>query len=155
ASVKKAALLRQQGAPAGDCIDCLQCVHVCPTGVDIRGGPNLGCIQCGLCIDACDAVMTKIGRPTRLIAYDTDLNIKRRLEGKPNAFRPLRTRTLVYTGVIALVGAIMLYTLIARSTVHLDVIHDRNPIFVKLSDGAVRNAYTVRVLNKKLDSRFF
>ena len=75
--------LREQGLPAGDCIDCLQCVYVCPTGVDIRNGPNLGCIQCGLCIDACDAVMAKIGRPTRLIAYDTDLNIKRRQDGKP------------------------------------------------------------------------
>ena len=78
ASVKKAAALHEQGLPAGDCIDCLQCVHVCPTGVDIRGGPNLGCIQCGLCIDACDAVMEKIGRPARLIAFDTDINIKRR-----------------------------------------------------------------------------
>ena len=82
-SVKKNAALRAQGMPAGDCIDCYQCVYVCPTGVDIRNGPNLGCIQCGLCIDACDAVMAKIGRPARLIAYDTDLNIKRRQEGKP------------------------------------------------------------------------
>jgi cytochrome c oxidase accessory protein FixG len=154
-SVKKAALARQQGLPAGDCVECLQCVHVCPTGVDIREGSNLGCIQCGLCIDACDAVMAKIGRPARLIAYDTDLNIKRRQEGKPIAFRPIRTRTLIYVGLIAAVGAIMLYTLIARSTVHLDIIHDRNPMFVKLSDGAIRNAYTVRVLNKKLDNRFF
>ena len=81
--------LRAQGLPAGDCIDCLQCVHVCPTGVDIRNGPNLDCIQCGLCIDACDAVMTKIGRPTRLIAYDTDLNIQRRQEGRRTS-PPLR-----------------------------------------------------------------
>ena len=68
-SVKKAEQLRAQGLPAGDCVDCLQCVHVCPTGVDIRGGANLGCIQCGLCIDACDDVMSKLGRadgPDRL-----------------------------------------------------------------------------------------
>ena len=58
----------------GDCIDCNQCVAVCPTGVDIREGSQLGCIQCGLCIDACDTVMTKVGRPTRLIGYDTDDN---------------------------------------------------------------------------------
>ena len=74
-SVKKNAALREQGLPAGDCIDCRQCVAVCPTGVDIRDGPQLGCIQCGLCIDACDAVMAKVGRPPRLIAYDTDINI--------------------------------------------------------------------------------
>ncbi len=61
-SVKKAEQLRAHGEPAGDCVDCLQCVHVCPTGVDIRDGANLGCIQCGLCIDACDTVMAKIGR---------------------------------------------------------------------------------------------
>ena len=54
-SVKKAQELRARGEPAGDCIDCQQCVHVCPTGVDIRNGADLGCIQCGLCIDACDA----------------------------------------------------------------------------------------------------
>ena len=59
-SAKKAEQLRAQGQPAGDCVDCLQCVHVCPTGVDIRGGANLGCIQCGLCIDACDVVMRSL-----------------------------------------------------------------------------------------------
>ena len=71
-----------QGQPAGDCIDCLQCVAVCPTGIDIRDGPQMECIQCGLCIDACDTVMAKIGRPTGLIAYDTDVNIKRRHRGQ-------------------------------------------------------------------------
>jgi cytochrome c oxidase accessory protein FixG len=154
-SVKKSALLRQQGQPAGDCIDCLQCVHVCPTGVDIRNGPDLGCIQCGLCIDACDAIMVKVGQPPRLIAYDTDINVKRRLQREPNVFRLVRPRTLVYAAIIALVGAIMLYGLVSRNTVGLDVIHDRNPIFVKLSDGEIRNAYTVRILNKRLDNRYF
>ena len=82
-SLKKATAARALGEPAGDCIDCNQCVAVCPTGVDIRDGANLGCIQCGLCIDACDAVMEKIGRPPRLIAYDTEINIDRRRAGKP------------------------------------------------------------------------
>ena len=62
-SLKKAAELRALGETVGDCIDCYQCVAVCPTGIDIRNGPQLECIQCGLCIDACDTVMTKIGRP--------------------------------------------------------------------------------------------
>src|SRR5207342_2847798 len=114
ASVKKAAALHEQGLPAGDCIDCLQCVHVCPTGVDIRQGPNLGCIQCGLCIDACDAVMTKIGRPVRLIAYDTDLSIKDRQEGKPTIHRFVRLRTALYVAIIALVGGVMTFTLATR-----------------------------------------
>ena len=81
-SLKDAAKARAAGQPAGDCIDCDQCVAVCPTGVDIRNGSQLGCIQCGLCIDACDAVMAKVHRPTRLIGYDTDENIKRRQRGE-------------------------------------------------------------------------
>jgi cytochrome c oxidase accessory protein FixG len=154
-SIKKSAALRAQGLPAGDCIDCHQCLYVCPTGVDIREGANLGCIQCGLCIDACDTVMAKIGRPTRLIAYDTDLNIKRRQEGKPSEFRIIRVRTLLYGVVIAVVGAVMLYALATRTTEAISVIHDRNPAFVRLSDGAIRNGYTLRIVNKQLMAREF
>jgi cytochrome c oxidase accessory protein FixG len=155
ASVKKSAALLARGLPAGDCIDCLQCVHVCPTGVDIRGGSNLGCIQCGLCIDACDAVMTKIGRPTRLIAYDTDINIARRNGGEAPVYNLVRMRTALYAGVIAVVGAVMLYALATRHAESVSVIHDRNPLFVRLSDGAVRNGYMVRIINKRLEQREF
>ncbi len=154
-SAKKADQLRAQGEPAGDCVDCLQCVHVCPTGVDIRGGANLGCIQCGLCIDACDAVMKRLGRPTGLIAYDTDLNIRRRLEGKEPFYKLVRTRTVLYAGIIVVVGGIMLYTLATRDSEGISVIHDRNPMFVRLSDGAIRNGYTIRIVNKRLKSRDF
>jgi cytochrome c oxidase accessory protein FixG len=155
ASLKKSETLRQQGAPAGDCVDCYQCVHACPTGVDIRGGPNLGCIQCGLCIDACDAVMTKIGRPTRLIAYDTDLNIKRRQAGERPSVRIVRARTVLYAVIIAIVAAVMLYALATRRTESISVIHDRNPIFVRLADGELRNGFTVHILNKLLQTRNF
>jgi cytochrome c oxidase accessory protein FixG len=155
ASVKKGATLHEQGLPAGDCIDCLQCEHVCPTGVDIRGGPNLGCIQCGLCIDACDAVMLKIGRPTRLIAYDTDINIRRRQQGDRPTYRIVRTRTVLYAAIIAIVSGLMTYTLATRHNDGISVLHDRNPLFVRLSDGSLRNAYTVRILNKSLEQRTF
>jgi cytochrome c oxidase accessory protein FixG len=154
-SFKKSTARRARGEPAGDCVDCLQCVHVCPTGVDIRGGANLGCIQCGLCIDACDAVMAKIDRPPRLIAYDTDLNIKRRQAGETPALRIVRVRTVLYVAIMAVIAAVMVYTLATRSDEGLSVIHDRNPIFVRLSDGALRNAYTVRILNKSLEPRRF
>jgi len=148
ASLKKGAALRTAGEAAGDCIDCGQCVVVCPTGVDIRNGADLGCIQCGLCIDACDTVMRRIGRPERLIAYDTDLNIRRRIAGKPEKFRLVRARTVLYTALIALVGGIMLYTLAVRSPIGVAVQHDRNPVAVMLSDGQVRNGYTLRLINK-------
>jgi cytochrome c oxidase accessory protein FixG len=154
-SIKKAAQLRAQGQPAGDCVDCFQCVHVCPTGVDIRNGLQLDCIQCGLCIDACDAIMKKIGRPAGLIAYDTDLNIKRRLEHEPVAFQVVRARTILYAAVIATVSAVMLFALATRESIGLTVIHDRNPLFVQLSDGGVRNAYALHVLNKNLETRRF
>ncbi|MFT4116431.1 cytochrome c oxidase accessory protein CcoG [Bradyrhizobium sp.] len=147
-SVKKAIELRALGEHVGDCVDCYQCVAVCPTGIDIRNGPQLECIQCGLCIDACDNVMTKIGRPTRLIGYDNDINIQRRQDGKAPIYRIVRARTIVYSAIIAAVGGIMLYTLATRSLLDVNVLHDRNPVAVKLSDGSIRNAYTVRLLNK-------
>ena len=154
-SVKHAALLRAQGKAAGDCVDCGQCVAVCPTGVDIREGASLGCIQCGLCIDACDAVMEKIGRPPRLIAYDTEMNIKRRQCGQPAVYKPLRVRTIIYAALILAVGGFMLYTLATRGSLRLNVLHDRNPLTVTLRDGGVRNAYTIRVSNMRANARSF
>jgi cytochrome c oxidase accessory protein FixG len=148
-SVKKAIDLRSLGEQVGDCVDCNQCVAVCPTGIDIRDGAQLGCIQCGLCIDACDTVMKKIGRPTRLIAYDNDINVQRRIAGKKEIFKPVRARTIVYVSLMAVVCAVMLYALLTRSLLDINVLHDRNPVAVKLSDGSIRNGYTLRFLNKR------
>ena len=148
-SVKKAFDIRALGEKAGDCIDCNQCVAVCPTGIDIRDGAQLGCIQCGLCIDACDAVMTKVSRKTGLIGYDNDINVQRRLAGKEEIFKPVRARTVVYAGLITVVCAVMLYALMSRTLLDVNVLHDRNPIAVRLSDGAIRNGYTLRFLNKR------
>lgn len=154
-SVKKNEALKLQGLPAGDCIDCNQCVNVCPTGVDIRKGLQLDCIQCGLCIDACNAVMEKINRPRNLIAYDTDMNVKARMEGRPEVRRIVRPRTLFYAGIIVIVGAVMIGSLAMRQTIYLSVMHDRNPLFVRLSDGSIRNGFTIRVANKNLDERAY
>jgi len=148
-SLKKAVELRAQGQVVGDCVDCRQCVAVCPTGIDIRDGAQLDCIQCGLCIDACDTVMAKIGRPPRLLGYDNDINIEGRLAGKPEIYRLNRPRTLIYAAMIAGVGAIMLYALMTRTMLDINVLHDRNPVAVRLADGSIRNGYTVRLLNKR------
>jgi cytochrome c oxidase accessory protein FixG len=128
-------------------------VAVCPTGVDIRQGSQLGCIQCGLCIDACDTVMTKIGRPTRLIAYDTDEAIRAREVGQTPTYKPVRARTILYAAIIALVGGAMIYQLATRAFLGMSLIHDRTPLFVTLRDGSIRNAYTVRLINKRSESR--
>lgn len=155
-SLKEAAKLRASGENAGDCIDCNQCVAVCPTGIDIRHGSQLECIQCGLCMDACDTVMTKVGRPLGLIAYDTENNVKAREAGAPEKpFHPVRARTLIYFALIAIVGGSMVFQLATRSTAGINLIHDRTPLFVTLADGSVRNAYTVRLINKRPDIRPF
>jgi cytochrome c oxidase accessory protein FixG len=154
-SLKEAQRKEATGEKAGDCIDCFQCVAVCPTGVDIRDGLQLGCIQCGLCIDACDTVMDKVGRPTGLIGYDTDDAIKLRETGAKPRYRPIRIRTMIYFGMIAIVGGLMLYQLATRATASISVLHERTPLFVQLSDGRIRNAYTVRLGNKRPDARQF
>ncbi len=139
----------------GACIDCNQCVAACPMGIDIRDGSQLECINCGLCIGACDEVMDKIDLPRGLIAYDTDANITRRIRGEKPRFRFVRPRTVLYTAVIAVVGLVMLFGLATRETVELDVIRDRNPDFVTLADSAVRNGYTIKVMNRADDPRQF
>ncbi len=133
----------------GDCIDCNQCVAVCPMGIDIRDGDQLECINCGLCIDACNDVMVKIDRPKGLIAYDSGANLDRRLAAGKNSVRPIRPRTVYYGGAFALVGVLMLVGLSTRSALDLNVLRDRNPNYVRLSDGSIRNGYELKIINKR------
>ncbi len=133
----------------GDCIDCKACVAVCPAGIDIRDGSQLECIQCALCIDACDEIMDKVGRPRGLIAYDTIAKIEAKAAGRHEAIQLIRPRTMLYAGLFGLVGAVMLAGWFSRTLLEVNVLHDRNPPFVLLSDGRVRNGYTVKILNKR------
>jgi cytochrome c oxidase accessory protein FixG len=137
----------------GDCIDCKQCVAVCPMGIDIRDGAQLECIQCALCIDACDDIMKKVGRPTGLITYETDDNIDRFQKGEKAVYKFIRPRTVVYATAFAIVAAIMLGALLNRSELELNSQRDRNPNFVTLSDGSVRNGYNLKVVNKANEPR--
>ncbi|WP_017669019.1 cytochrome c oxidase accessory protein CcoG [Sandarakinorhabdus sp. AAP62] len=145
--VKKAAAA---GEKVGDCIDCNACVSVCPTGVDIRQGPQLGCINCALCIDACDEVMGKLNRPRGLIDY---LNLDdEKHERAGGAARPilktlLRPRTLIYFAIWASIGLAMLFTLGERARLTIDSAQDRNPVVVTMSDGQVRNGWTIKLRN--------
>jgi cytochrome c oxidase accessory protein FixG len=137
----------------GTCIDCKQCVAACPMGIDIRDGSQLECINCALCVDACDDVMFRIGLPKGLIAFDTEANVQRRLKGEAPRFRFLRPRTALYAGILVAVSAIMLFSFTTRRTLDLDVLRDRNPDFVTLADGAVRNGYTLKLMNHNDQSR--
>jgi polyferredoxin len=117
-------------------------------GIDIRDGDQLECINCALCIDACNDVMKRVGLPRGLIAYDSNDNVERRLKGERSRFHFLRPRVVLYAASLAAVGAVMLFALSTRATLDLNVLRERNPTFVRLSDGSIRNAYTVKITNR-------
>jgi cytochrome c oxidase accessory protein FixG len=151
----------------GDCVDCAACVHVCPTGIDIRDGQQLECIGCGLCIDACDSVMGKLGRPKGLVAFETLKNLsasaaaaatlppgpQRQQAGMAARRVPrfIRPRTIMYGAALSVVALVMLGAFLMRSTLDVTVLRDRAPLFVRLADGGIRNAYTVKIVNKTHD----
>jgi len=142
----------------GDCIDCMACVNVCPTGIDIRDGQQLECITCGLCIDACDEIMERIGKPRGLIDYLALSDEPAEREGqKPRAIwqHILRPRTIMYTTLWSLVGLGLLVALVIRPDIDMTVSPIRNPTFVTLSDGTIRNTYDVRLRNKHGEDRLF
>lgn len=128
----------------GDCIDCFQCVQVCPTGVDIRNGQQLGCITCGLCLDACDSVMDKIGRPRGLIRYASLDEI----EGRPVKKLYQHPRTMIYVAILLFSLGGILYGLTHLGALTLRVAPERQPLYVRMSDGSIQNKYTFKVLNK-------
>jgi cytochrome c oxidase accessory protein FixG len=132
----------------GDCIDCKQCVQVCPMGIDIRNGSQLACIHCALCIDACDDIMRKVDRPTGLIAYDTDTVVARRTEGMPSGYLLVRARTLIYSLLIIAISGLIAWGYATKSTYEFSILKDRSPSYVRLSDGSVRNGYTIKLVNK-------
>jgi cytochrome c oxidase accessory protein FixG len=139
----------------GHCIDCTACVQVCPMGIDIRDGLQMECIACGLCVDACNDIMEKIELPKGLIRYDTTNHMDSSAKGDAAPFKLLRIRTLYYALILLTVGSIMLYSLINRAPLEIHVLHDRNPLFVMLSSGEIRNAYTLKILNKTLEEKVF
>jgi cytochrome c oxidase accessory protein FixG len=137
----------------GDCVDCRQCVAVCPTGIDIRDGQQLECIGCGLCIDACNPVMEKVGRPRNLITFATLASQTARAAGSAAPYRLVRPRVVLYSALLCAVVAILLTAFMLRTTVEISVLPDRAPLFVTLSDGAIRNGYTFKILNKAREPR--
>jgi len=158
-----------EGRITGDCIDCNACVAVCPTGIDIRDGQQLPCITCALCIDACDDVMTKIGKPRGLISYTTfhdyaqntaraaaeGIEAARARQVLPGLREVMRPRVFIYTAVWCLIGVMMLVAVIMRDRLDLSVARDRNPNYVALSDGSIRNGYTVKIMNMEPTPRTF
>ena len=126
----------------GVCVDCRQCVAVCPTGIDIRNGIQMECIQCTACVDACDGVMDKLGRPRGLIRYASLDGIEKGL--------PLRftSRMKLYAGILT--GLITLFLVLVFTRADVETMFLRAPggLFQTLPEGRVSNLYTVKVVNK-------
>jgi len=132
----------------GDCVDCQFCVAVCPTGIDIRDGLQLECIGCGLCIDACNTIMKRVGRPLGLIAFDTENHLRAVETKTPYRYSLLRPRVLIYAALLLVITGVMALALLMRSSAEIHVLRERSPVFVALSDGSIRNDFTVKILNK-------
>jgi cytochrome c oxidase accessory protein FixG len=144
--------------PLGDCIDCMACVNVCPMGIDIRDGQQMECITCALCIDACDDVMVRIGKPRGLIDYTALKDEEAERAGQAPIARLkhiLRPRVMIYTALWSLIGVALVFALFVRSDIELTVAPVRNPTFVTLADGTIRNTYDVRLRNKHGETRPF
>ena len=140
----------RQAQGIGDCIDCGFCVQVCPAGIDIRKGMQYQCISCGLCVDACNNIMDSVGFPKGLVRYDSEINIESKNPGKPH-LDWLRLRTLGYGGVILVMIVALVYNIATRSDVQLSIQPVRQPLFVVLSDGDIRDRYQIHITNKTLD----
>lgn len=126
----------------GDCIDCTLCVQVCPTGIDIRKGLQYECIACAACIDACDNVMDKMNYPRGLIRYSTENAVLDR------GYRLIRPRTIVYSAILGLLVAAMVWSIATRQPVILDVLRDRNTLYRDVGRAGIQNTYTLKIVNK-------
>jgi cytochrome c oxidase accessory protein FixG len=126
----------------GDCIDCKLCVHVCPTGIDIRNGTQLECVNCTACIDACDEVMEKIERPKGLIRYSSYNAIK---EGKQKLLTP---RTIGYSVVLTALLVLLGFFITTRADIETTILKAPGTLYTKTEDGQILNLYTIEFVNK-------
>ena len=126
----------------GDCIDCKQCVQVCPTGIDIRNGTQLECINCTACMDACDAIMDSIGKPKGLIRYASKVSIE---EGHSKIFTP---RVKFYTVILTILLGVFVTLFAKRPAVELKVMRQRGLVYTELPNGQIRNYYNTTLINK-------
>lgn len=144
----------RQAQGIGDCINCGMCVQVCPAGIDIRDGLQYQCISCGLCVDACDKIMDSVGYPRGLIRYDSEINIESDKPGKVH-IDMFRVRTMGYgLAILVMIGA-LIYNLATRTEVQLSIQPVRQPLFVVLSDGSIRNRYQIHITNKTIEEQTF
>lgn len=126
----------------GDCIDCAQCVKVCPTGIDIRNGTQLECINCTACIDACDSMMKAVGFETGLIRFASENNISKK---QPARFTG---RMRAYSAVMVVLLGILVYLLASRADVGVSILRTPGQLYQELPGGVLSNLYNYKLLNK-------
>jgi|ERR1043165_4140262 cytochrome c oxidase accessory protein FixG len=129
-------------AEHGDCIDCFDCVRVCPTGIDIRNGTQMECVNCTACIDACDAIMFKVNRPTGLIRYASENNIKK------GEKLHLTTRTAAYSFVLLILLGVLTALLVTRKDVQTTVMRAQGMLYQEQPGNKISNIYNIKMVNK-------
>jgi polyferredoxin len=142
AAIAESAKPQPAAQPAGDCIDCKLCIHVCPTGIDIRNGTQLECVNCTACIDACDAVMRKINRPEKLIRYDSMTGIE---TGRRKIFT---TRVWAYTGVLIALILLDVFLIARRGIVEAIILRSPGQMYQQRDSTHISNLYTYTIINK-------
>ena len=133
----------------GECIDCNLCVQVCPTGIDIRNGLQYECINCGACVDACNGVMEKMKYPKGLISFTSE----QELNGDTTHI--LRPKLIGYAIVLMVMAGLLVFEILNRSTLEVDIIRDRNSLYRETNLGLIENVYTLKLLNKSQQERIF
>ncbi|NNK40534.1 MAG: cytochrome c oxidase accessory protein CcoG [Winogradskyella sp.] len=126
----------------GDCIDCSQCVHVCPTGIDIRNGTQLECVNCTACIDECDTIMEKINLPKGLIRYASEDNIE-----KKEPFK-LTARMKGYIAVLVILIGVLAGMLALRNDVEARILRLPGQLYEHKENGIISNVFTYKIINK-------
>lgn len=133
----------------GDCIDCNLCVQVCPTGIDIRNGLQYECINCGACVDACNGVMEKMNYPKGLISFTSEHELS---GGTTKIVRP---KLVGYAVVLAIMTGLLIFEIMTRVPLEVDIIRDRNALYRETNDGLIENVFTLKVLNKSQTERTY
>lgn len=131
-----------EAKPLGDCIDCKLCIHVCPTGIDIRNGTQLECVNCTACIDACDEVMDKVNRPRGLIRYDSHNGI---IEKRRRIFTP---RVIAYSIFLTVLLGLNFAFLGSRTEVEAIILRTPGLMYQKVDEQHISNLYNYEVVNK-------
>ncbi|MBP7390316.1 MAG: cytochrome c oxidase accessory protein CcoG [Chitinophagales bacterium] len=133
---------KEENEKKGDCIDCFDCVRVCPTGIDIRNGTQMECVNCTACIDACDAIMTKVHRDTGLIRYASENNIKK------GEKLHMTVRTGAYIGVLVVLLAVLTTLLVTRKDIQATIMRAQGMLYQDQPGNKISNIYNIKLINK-------